>query len=132
VPADGFSVRVEDLPPLTRDGRSVDPERPPPDGSRAGQFDPDFARAATELNDVGSKSPVVHTKFGYHVLLLTGSIPALEPSLEERRTMLHDEIMVSRARALEQSVLDLRRAALAPQIERSALELTEQLEGFVK
>jgi hypothetical protein len=132
VPADGFTVKVEELPPVTADGRSVDPEHPPPNGPPPSQFDLDFARAAAGLNGVGSKSPVVRSKFGYHVLQLTGSIPALEPSVEERRTMLHDEILVSRARAFEQRVLEKQRSLLAPQIERAALELTGQLEGLVR
>jgi hypothetical protein len=132
VPTDGFSVRVEDLPPMTADGRSVDPERLPPDGPRPSQFDLDFARAAAELSGVGAKSPVVHTKFGYHVLQLTGSVPELEPSLEERRKMLHDEILVSRGRALEQRVLEAQRNSRAPELDRAALELTSRVEGFVQ
>lgn len=132
VAVEGFSVKVEELPPVAPDGRSIDPEQPPPRGPGERRFDRDFARAAAELNDVGAKSGVVHTKFGYHVLQLTGSIPQLTPSLEERRAMLHEEIMLGRGRALEQQVLDRQRAALAPALERSALELTGQLEGFIQ
>jgi parvulin-like peptidyl-prolyl cis-trans isomerase-like protein len=132
VPAEGFSVKVEELPPVTADGRSIDPEQPPPRGPGERKFDPDFARAAAELNDVGAKSPVVHTKFGYHVMQLVGSIPQLVPTLEERRAMLHDEILLVRGRALEQKVLDRQRSARAPVLERSALELTGQLEGFAE
>ena len=132
VPAEGFSVKVEELPPVAADGRSIDPEQPPPRGPGERRFDLDFARAAAGLNDVGAKSPVVHTKFGYHVLQLTGSIPPLTPSLAERRTMLHDEIMLDRGRALERQVLDRQRVALAPALERNALELTGQLEGFIE
>jgi hypothetical protein len=132
VPAEGFSVKVEELPPLTADGRAIDPEQPPPKGPGPSQFDTDFARAAAELNDVGAKSPVVRTKFGYHVLQLVASIPELLPSLDERRAMLHDEILLGRGRALEQAVLDRQRVAHAPALERAALELMGQLEGFVR
>jgi hypothetical protein len=132
VPAEGFSVKVEELPPVAPDGRSIDPEQPPPRGPGERRFDLDFARAAAGLNDVGARSPVVRTKFGYHVIQLTGSIPPLTPSLEERRTMLHDEIMLGRGRGLERQVLERQRAALAPELERAALELTGRLEGFIE
>ena len=46
--------------------------------------------------------------------------------------MLHDEIMLDRGRALERQVLDRQRVALAPALERNALELTGQLEGFIE
>jgi hypothetical protein len=135
VPAEGFTVKVEDLMPVAADGRALDPENPPPVGPGERRFDSDFARAAAALDAVGAKSSVVHSKFGYHVLLLTGSVPELKPPMEERRRMLHDEILTGRSRALTDAVLARQRQAVAPDLDRAALELTERMvtpEGSVQ
>lgn len=132
VTAEGFSLKVEELPPVDPAGRAFDPERPPRPGSTPRTFDPDFARAASALENIGDKSPVVRTKFGYHVLMLTGSVPALEVDWEKRRSMLHDEIIRERGRALAAEVLASQRRAANPEVERAALDLTARLGELVR
>jgi hypothetical protein len=121
VPAGKFSVKVEVLPPVAEDGRAVDPDRPPPLGPAVQHFDPSFAAAAQRLTRVGERSPVVHTPFGYHVMYLTQVIEPHQPTLDERRALLHDEIMKARAKALSTALLDRLRRELLPRQERSAL-----------
>jgi len=127
VPAGKFSVKVEVLPPVAEDGRAVDPERPPPLGPGVQQFDRSFAVAAQRLTRPGELSPVVHTPFGYHVMYLTQVIEPHQPTLDERRALLHDEIMKARAKALSTALLDRLRRELSPQQERSALGTMQAL-----
>lgn len=121
VPAGKFTVKVEVLPPVAEDGRAVDPERPPPLGPAVQHFDRAFAVAAQRLTRPGELSPVVHTPFGYHVMYVTQVIEPRQPALDERRALLHDEIMKARAKALSTALLDRLRRELLPQQERSAL-----------
>lgn len=121
VPKGALSVTVESLPPVTEDGRAVDPARPPPAGPAVQHFDHSFAAAVHRLQHVGEISPVVRTPFGYHVIYLTEVIAPHQPTLDERRALLHDEIMKARAKALSTALLDQGRRELAPQQERSAL-----------
>ena len=97
VPADGLEVVAEPLAPVTAAGRVLVPGRQ--------QLDPDFARAAAALSARGDLSPPVTSSFGVHVLLLLERIP---PSLipeDERRRLVHDEVMSDRARAAHARLL---------------------------
>lgn len=127
VPAGKFTVKVEVLPPVAEDGRAVDPERPPPLGPAVQHFDSSFAVAAQRLTRPGELSPVVHTPFGYHVMYLTQVIEPHQPTLDERRALLHDEIMKARAKALSTALVDRLRRELLPQQERSALGAMQAL-----
>jgi hypothetical protein len=119
--AEGLSVRVESLPPVTEDGRAVDPDRPPPGGAPVQMLDAQFAAAAHRLERAGQVSPVIRTSFGYHVLYLVRVIEPRVSSLDERRRTLYDEIMTQRASELQKAVLERERQAAAPEQERSAL-----------
>jgi hypothetical protein len=125
VRAEGLNVRVESLPPVTQDGRAVDPDRPPPAGPSVQLLDTQFAAAAHRLERVGQLSPVVHKPFGYHVMYLVRRIEPKMSSLEERRRSLHDEIMAQRASELSKALLARERGAAAPEQERSALRWME-------
>jgi parvulin-like peptidyl-prolyl cis-trans isomerase-like protein len=127
VAAGKFTVKVEVLPPVAEDGRAVDPDRPPPVGPAVQHFDQSFAIAAQRLTRPGEKSPVVHTPFGYHVMYLVQVIEPHQPTLDERRALLHDEIMKARAKALSTALLDRLRRELVPQQERSALGTMQAL-----
>jgi hypothetical protein len=129
VPAGNFTVRVESLPPVAVDGRAVDPEKPPPAGPPVQQFDVEFAAAAQRLERPGQQSPVVRSAFGYHVIYLIASIEPLRPSLDERRALLHDEIMSQRASALSKALLEKARSELAPEQARSALSAMQSVGG---
>lgn len=127
VDAGRFKVRAESLPPVTPDGRAVDPASPPPAGPAVQHFDGDFTAAAHRLTRPGEQSPVVRTPFGYHVLHLVKQIEPKQPSLDERRALLHDEIMSQRATALAAALLEQQRRELQPSQARSALASMQQL-----
>ena len=127
VPAENFTVKVELLPPVTEDGRAVDPDRPPPAGPGVQHFDRSFAAAAHLLQRAGEQSPVVRSPFGYHVIYLVAAVEARQPALDERRALLHDEIMKARAKALSSALLARGRSELSPQQERSALASMQTL-----
>ena len=114
VSADGQSVKVEQLPPLAPDGRALDPDRPPPAGPGVQNFDLGFAEAAHHLERVGELSPVVRTRFGYHVLYLVRIIEPRQPTLSELRTLLHDEVMEQRGRRLQASCSSSNAASSRP------------------
>ena len=79
---------MESLPPLTADGRAVDPG--------GGEYDKQFSAAAAALPSVGATSGVVATSFGWHVLrLLARGAPRSVP-FEERRTMFAEEVYARR------------------------------------
>jgi parvulin-like peptidyl-prolyl cis-trans isomerase-like protein len=129
VPAGNLTVRVEALPPVALDGRAVDPAKPPPAGPPVQQFDLDFVAAAQRLERPGQQSPVVRSAFGYHVIYLIASIEPKRPALDERRALLHDEIMSQRANALSAALLQKARSELAPEQERSALSSMQAIGG---
>lgn len=119
-----YKIQVEALPPVAADGRAVDPAQPPRPGSRTETFDPAFAQAAVQLSHVGEISPVVHSAFGYHVILLTGRIEAKQLSFEERRRVLAEEIYQRRAQEELHKLLEGLRAATPVVINDSASALT--------
>ena len=61
------------------------------------------------------------------MILLISVIEPNQPSLDERRTLLHDEIMTQRAQALSSALLAEKRRELMPEQERSALASMGQL-----
>lgn len=126
VPAGELKVRVESLPPVTADGRALDPARPPPQGPQQ-QFALEFASAAQKLERVGQISPVVRSPFGYHVLFVQRILEPRQPSLSERRGLLAPEVMQRRALAEQQRLLEEQRQLSAPVQERSALRSIAQL-----
>ncbi len=121
VAAGKFSVKVESLPPVALDGRAVDPASPPPVGASVQHFDPDFAAAAQRLTVPAEQSPVVRSAYGYHVIFLISVIEPKQPGLDERRALLHAEIMTQRAQALSSALLEQQRREIAPEQARSAL-----------
>lgn len=129
VSAEGFAIKVEELPPVALDGRAVNPDRPPPAGPPVQSFDPEFAAAAHRLQRAGEISPVVRTAFGYHVLYLVRSIDPKQPALNERRALLGAEIEAQRAQALQTELLLRKRGELSPEQARSALAAMEGLDG---
>jgi hypothetical protein len=121
VDAGSFTVKVEALPPVTLDGRAVDPSKPPPAGPSVQHFDQAFSAAAQLLTRPGEQGPVMRSPFGYHVLFARSILQPQQPSLDERRALLHDEIMSQRATALSAALLERQRRELPPLQSRSAL-----------
>ncbi len=123
VPHDRVQVRAERLPAVTADGRVYDPDRPAADSSES--FDPDFAKAAYALK-AGQISELVRSRFGYHVVLCEARVPEQRVPLEQRRELLHDDVMKGRAERAKQDLLK-RLSLLQPiQVERAADDLTSR------
>jgi hypothetical protein len=121
VPAEGLDVRVEHLSPVAPDGRTGDPKAPPGTPPPT-PLEVDYARAAHAISEVGGQSPIVQTRYGYHVILLEERLPERSFSLADRRSMLTPEIMSRRARELGDQLLE--RAKQTPiRIDRSAPDL---------
>lgn len=127
VPAGGLELRVEDVDPVARDGRAVNPAAPPPPGSAVAHLSAAYVDAAFAIPDVGATSPVVRTEFGYHVILAVERIPEARTPLEDRRHLLGPEILGARAEKLRDDALALARQSAPVEVERAAIELTEAL-----
>jgi peptidyl-prolyl cis-trans isomerase C len=111
----GFDLRVETLKPVAADGRVVDLET-----RGEGRYSESFSRAAARLTQVGQKSGVVVTEFGFHVMMLLERTAPHTVPIEERRRMLHDEIITERSKKMKQALMDQLRSASRPAVERSA------------
>jgi hypothetical protein len=127
VPAEGFEVRAENLPAITTEGRGFERTEK---GFVAAftSFDRDFARAANRLQQPGELSPVVKTRFGYHVIRLTERIPGSVVPKAELAALLRPEVETRRAARLRRELLDKLRAASAIQLDRAVEELTARLQ----
>jgi hypothetical protein len=121
VPAQDYTVKVETLPPVARDGRAIDPTKPPPVGPGEQHFALEFAEAAQALDHVGQLSPVVRSPFGYHVLHCLRIIEPQQPTLSERRKRLEPEVLQRRALAAQAQLLQRQRLESTPEPARSAL-----------
>jgi hypothetical protein len=73
VPHPGLRVAVERLGPFGADGRL-------PDGA---MLDPAFVAAAFSLERLGDQSPIVPTRFGWHVIRLVGRTAATDAGAGE-------------------------------------------------
>lgn len=127
-PAAGFEIRAEDLPFVTPDGRVF---AQTPNGIRGSSqtFDPDYARAASALEQPGQLSPVTKSAFGYHVIRLAERMPGVtvaEPELSQR---LGPDILVRRAARARRELLEKLRNASGVQLERAFDDLTAQVKA---
>jgi len=127
VPVRNYTVKVEALPPVTRDGRAIDPARPPPLGPGEQHLALEFALAAQALDHSGQLSPVVRSPFGYHVLYCLRIIEPEQPTLSERRKLLEPEVLQRRALASQAQLLERQRLESTPEQARSALRAIAQL-----
>jgi len=125
-PADGFEIRAEALPFVTADARVMERR----DGgfvAQPGTFDPEFARAAVNLTEVGQLSGVVKSAFGYHVIRLEERAPGSIVDGPELSQLLGDEVRLRRAKRARRELVDRLRAAKAIHVERAVEELTAQV-----
>jgi hypothetical protein len=115
VPSDGLEVRIVDVdaPQLKAPGSALLPA---------------YADAAFAIPAVGRTSPVVHTSYGYHVILAVESIPEHRVPLEERRTRLAVDVVNARATALYDAALAHARSLDAVVYERSAVDTMLQVQ----
>lgn len=126
VPAGDLKVRVEQLPPVTADGRIVPPPDAPPERV-PGRLDPRFAAAANAIETVGEQSPVIESEFGFHVIFLEERLPEKRVAPERQRELVRDEVFAARARALKEEVLEAARGRTPIQTERAASALTAEV-----
>ena len=122
-----LKTRVESLPLMTEDGRAVylDPldhrrKKPP-------SFDRDYARAAHAIAGEGQTSPVVRTKFGYHVIFLTERVDAQRYELAALRSKLTDDVHHARARQQLDSLLERLKRDTRIEIARNADQLSARV-----
>ena len=120
-------VKVEDLPPVTPDGRIADLKNRPPPGIEPRRFDVAFATAANAIPNVGDKSPVTESPYGWHVIMLLERIPEERPTFEERRRAMHEQIMAARADAAVESIIAKHTQSRRVEIARAFDELTRQV-----
>jgi peptidyl-prolyl cis-trans isomerase C len=71
-----------------------------------GRMVPEFEEVAFSLKEVGDKSGVVRTKFGLHIIELTGRQPAQELSLQDVRERIVRQLESARRREVRQSLAD--------------------------
>jgi len=114
---EGFEVRIESLKPVAADGRIVDVAHP---SSEDHGVLVAFSRAAARLAEPGQKSGVVATDYGFHVMMLLERTPPYVVALEERRRLLHDEILTERAKRMTKELVEQLRNVSHPVVERAA------------
>lgn len=127
VPAEGLEVTAEALPPLTGDGRAFERTEKGFVGSPSG-FDPDFCRAANALQQPAELSPIVKTRFGYHVIRLVERIPASNVPQPELLVLFGPELQTRRSVRLRRELLEKLRSESAIQVDRAVDELTARLQ----
>jgi hypothetical protein len=125
VPHDGLQMRAERLPAVTADGRVYDPDKPSANSEQS--FDLAFAKVAIRL-EAGQISEPTKTRFGYHVILCEARLPEQRIPLEERRKILHDEVIKARAERAKQELLARLSAAQPIPIARAADDLTSRVQ----
>jgi hypothetical protein len=106
VDAQGLSVKVEQLPPIGSDGRTITPDR--------GSMDPLFVAGISKLKERGDLSDTIRSSFGYHVVLLLSRLPSSQLSRQELVERFGSDIVAARAgMELENTLTRLRRATPA-------------------
>jgi hypothetical protein len=128
-PTKDFDVVVESLPPITSDGRSLRLDATGVVIGAGASFDATFARAANSLTQPGAHSSVIHTAFGFHVIMLDRIIPPRKLSAESLREMFASELHSRRTRtALEQVIKNARQQHVV-HVESSFQEAAAQLQA---
>lgn len=128
VPNEGFEVRPEELSFVTPDGRTFQKqgERYSPLGVA---FDPDFARAANALQQVGDLSPVTKSQFGYHVIRLEERDPGYIVPAADLPGLVKPEIVARRAAQARGELMQRLRGQSVIQVERAVDDLTASVKA---
>lgn len=122
---EGTSLRVEALPPVAEDGRTVPVDVLDRGGPRS--LVEEYAQAAARLQRVGDQSPVVETSYGYHVLLATEILPEVRPAAADVLDMVREEALSLRARPERERLMGSLRQATSIEVSRNAEELTRMV-----
>jgi hypothetical protein len=118
LPHPGVDVVIEALPAFASDGYVAEGD---------GQMDEAFTKGAYALASTGDTSPVVESKFGWHVIRLVEKVPEQRMPLDARRIAFADEVYVRRARAATQALLDARKSEARVELAPSAEQLMRSL-----
>ncbi|HEY8945906.1 MAG TPA: peptidyl-prolyl cis-trans isomerase, partial [Polyangiaceae bacterium] len=127
VPAEGLTVRTEQLPAMTPAGRAFTLDGGPVRG--APYYDRTFAEAANALSSAGAQSGIVRTRFGFHVILLEEKIPELRVPAEDRRRLLTDDVLSRRAGEMRRTLMESLSASVRVEIARDFEARTAGLGG---
>jgi hypothetical protein len=120
----GVELRLEILPPVAADGRTVPTDVADPPSA---QFDPAFSKAAAELTAVGDQSPVVESAFGFHVILALEVLPEKRVDEALRREAFENEAFAARADKQVGAALAQAKATTPVEVVRNADQLTLQI-----
>jgi len=94
-----------------------------------GRMVPEFEEIAFSLKDVGDESDLVRTKFGFHIIELTGRQPAQELSLEEVKDRIVRQLESARRREVRQSLAEELREQANVEIQEGYFEEEVPSEG---
>lgn len=120
-----LKVRVEELQAVAADGRVVELDEAR--GDRGQRYAVEFATGAHAIEELGGKSPIVESSFGFHVIMLLERQPELKVSYAERVEKLRSLIFADRAAQMQAKLLE----RLESQTPRAAVRafdvLTQQI-----
>jgi parvulin-like peptidyl-prolyl isomerase len=127
VSAGGLEKRVESLPPVTPDGRTVQFDPAVPLSTK--HLHPAFASAANAIANEGEVSPVVKTPFGYHVILLVERIDSQRYTDEELGKRFGNLVLRRRAKREMTSLMDALEEQASVERARNIDRLTAEVWG---
>ncbi len=125
IPGGEVKIRAERVPAICADTRGF--QLGVAGAQSAGNFDAEFTRAAHALKNPGDQSPLVHTGFGYHVILLQERLPERRVPREEARRQLLDDAVARRADREKRALVERLEAAGQIQVSRNFEALTAGL-----
>jgi peptidyl-prolyl cis-trans isomerase C len=116
LPHPGVEVVVQPLTAFTREGVMSE--------GGEGSIDEAFVKASFALEGIGATSPVIESKFGWHVIRLEERVPEQRMPLEARRIAFTDEAYSLRASAATTALLTTP-IAVAPSAEQLMRSLVD-------
>jgi hypothetical protein len=126
IPKAEIEIRAERVPAICADTRGF--QLGIAGATSAGNFDSAFTRAAHALKAPGQQSPLVHTGFGYHVILLEERLPERRVAREEARQQLFEDAVARRADQKKRGLLERLQAAARIEVSRNFDALTAGLD----
>jgi hypothetical protein len=125
IPNGEITIRAERVPAICADTRGF--HLGIAGAQSAGNFDSEFTRAAHALKQPGDQSPLVHTGFGYHVILLEERLPERRVAREEARQQLFGDAVARRADREKRGLVERLQAAGRIEVSRNFDALTAGL-----